>query len=91
MLNEKEAASYLRHSIRALQKWRLNGGGPIFVKISRRSIRYRRRDLRAWVEARLRQDTTHTSPPMDHLSGSDDGAAPDGRSRRCRGMVVRAD
>jgi len=60
LINEHEAADYLGYSVRALQNWRVRGGGPRFVKVSARSIRYRRRDLRAWVEARLQ---SHTSEP----------------------------
>lgn len=55
---EKEAAALLGYTIRALQNWRLRGGGPQFVKVSARSIRYRRRDLNDWVEARLRTNTS---------------------------------
>ena len=58
LVNEKEAAAFLGYTIRALQNWRLRGGGPQFVKVSARSIRYRRRDLFAWVEARLRENTS---------------------------------
>lgn len=57
---EKEAAAILGYTVRALQNWRLRGGGPLFVKVSARSIRYRRRDLNAWVEARLRTNTSKT-------------------------------
>lgn len=53
LINEHEAADYIGHSVRALQNWRVRGGGPRFVKISGRSIRYRRCDLNEWVEARL--------------------------------------
>lgn len=55
---EKEAAAFLGYTIRALQNWRLRGGGPQFVKVSSRSIRYRRRDLMAWTEERIRQSTS---------------------------------
>ncbi len=55
---EKEAAAFLGYTVRALQNWRLRGGGPQFVKVSARSIRYRRRDIIAWVEARLRTSTS---------------------------------
>lgn len=55
---EKDAAEFLGYTVRALQNWRLRGGGPQFVKVSARSIRYRRRDLNAWVEARLRANTS---------------------------------
>lgn len=61
LVNEKEAAAFLGYTIRALQNWRLRGGGPQFVKVSSRSIRYRRRDLMVWVDARLRQNTSDMS------------------------------
>ena len=50
LLNEKLAASFLGYSVRALQNWRFRGGGPNFVKVSQRSIRYRRKDLIQWAE-----------------------------------------
>jgi hypothetical protein len=58
LLNEEEAANFLRYSMRALQNWRVRGGGPRFVKVSSRSIRYRRRDLIAWTETLLRSSTS---------------------------------
>jgi hypothetical protein len=67
LVNEHEAAAFLGYTTRALQNWRLRGGGPIFVKVSDRSIRYRHRDLVAWIEARLRVSTSdpgsEASPP----------------------------
>lgn len=62
LLNESEAAAFLGYTIRALQNWRLRGGGPRFVKVSGRSIRYRRRDLNDWVEQRLRFSTADAGP-----------------------------
>jgi predicted DNA-binding transcriptional regulator AlpA len=53
LIAEREAADFLGYSMRALQNWRLRGGGPSFVRVSSRSIRYRRRDLIAWAESRL--------------------------------------
>jgi len=50
LINEREAAAFLGYSVRALQNWRFRGGGPDFVKVSRRSVRYRRRDLIAWAD-----------------------------------------
>lgn len=58
LINETEAAGFIGYTIRALQGWRLRGGGPRFVKVSGRSIRYRRRDLIAWAEARLKSSTS---------------------------------
>ncbi len=58
LLNERDAAAFLGYSTRALQNWRLRGGGPVFVKVSSRSIRYRRRDLMAWAESKLASNTS---------------------------------
>ena len=58
LINKNEAAAFIGYSVRALQGWRVKGGGPKFVKVSARSIRYRRRDLIQWAEAHL---CSHTS------------------------------
>jgi hypothetical protein len=58
LLDEQQAAAFLRFSVRALQNWRVRGGGPAFVKATKRSVRYRRRDLLAWVEKNLRSNTS---------------------------------
>jgi predicted DNA-binding transcriptional regulator AlpA len=58
LLNEKEAAGFLGYTIRALQNWRVVGGGPEFVKVSGRSVRYRRRDLIGWAQSRLVKSTS---------------------------------
>jgi len=61
LVREQEAANFLGYSVRALQNWRIRGGGPKFVRVSARSIRYRRRDLIAWTEERLRSNTSEIS------------------------------
>jgi len=58
LLTEKVVAEMLSVTPRALQKWRLEGRGPKFVKISSRAIRYRRQDLNEWVERLLRKSTS---------------------------------
>lgn len=58
LLTEREAAEFLGYTIRALQNWRVRGGGPHFVKVSSRSIRYRRHELIAWVESHLAANTS---------------------------------
>jgi predicted DNA-binding transcriptional regulator AlpA len=60
LIREPEAADYLGYSVRALQNWRLRGGGPRFVRVSRRSVRYRRRDLIAWANGRLAANTSES-------------------------------
>ena len=49
LIDEKEAANYLCYSVRALQNWRVRGGGPMFVKVSGRSVRNTHRDLQKWI------------------------------------------
>ena len=50
LLNEVQAADFLNLSTRTLQAWRLQNAGPSFVRTGR-AIRYRKRDLIAWIEA----------------------------------------
>ena len=58
LITEAEAAKILGYTRRALQNWRVRGGGPVFVRVSARSVRYRRRDLIAWAESRLARSTS---------------------------------
>jgi predicted DNA-binding transcriptional regulator AlpA len=58
LVDEREAASILCYSVRALQNWRHRGGGPDFVKVSARSIRYRRTDLDTWIASRTVSNTS---------------------------------
>ena len=60
LVNEREAASILCYSVRALQNWRHRGGGPDFIKVSSRSVRYRRADLEKWIAARTVSNTSQT-------------------------------
>ena len=58
LIDEKAAGDFLGLSDRAMQKMRQTGGGPSFIRISSRCLRYRRADLRAWAEARIRNSTS---------------------------------
>lgn len=58
LIDERQAAEYLCYSVRALQNWRIRGGGPQFVKVSSRSVRYTRRDLQAWIAGRKVSNTS---------------------------------
>ncbi len=48
-----EAASLLSVSLSLLKKWRVQGGGPRFVRLGGRAIGYRRADLSDWIAARI--------------------------------------
>lgn len=55
-LMTKEAARILRVSHRTLEDWRLTGTGPRFAKLNRRVV-YRRQDLLAFLDERMRLNT----------------------------------
>lgn len=58
LIDEKAAAEFLGLTNRFMQHRRQQDGGPRYIAISSRCIRYRRIDLRAWSEARLRTSTS---------------------------------
>ena len=58
LIDERSAASFLGMTDRFMQSRRQQGGGPRYISISARCIRYRRIDLRAWSEARLKSSTS---------------------------------
>jgi predicted DNA-binding transcriptional regulator AlpA len=50
---QAELASWLRKSEAWLERGRWDGSGPPYVKIGR-SVRYRRSDVAAWLDAKKR-------------------------------------
>ncbi len=67
-LNTREAAAHLGLSTRTLDRYRVSGDGPVFLKFGGR-VRYLMEDLDAWVRTRRRKST------------SDDGSAIEGDDR----------
>ena len=67
-LNTHQAAKFLGLSPRTLDRYRVKGSGPVYLKFGGR-VRYVTEDLEAWAEARRRTST------------SDDGTALTGASR----------
>ena len=57
LLTQREAAVVLRLSTRTLERWRVAGIGPRFVRLNH-SIRYRQQDLDAHVAARVVASTS---------------------------------
>jgi predicted DNA-binding transcriptional regulator AlpA len=53
ILTQRQAAALLTLSVRTLERLRLVGTGPKFVRLSRGRIAYREEDLAAWVAARV--------------------------------------
>jgi hypothetical protein len=57
LLTQREAAAVLRLSERTLERWRVQGIGPRFVRLNH-SIRYRQQDLDAHVASRIVTSTS---------------------------------
>jgi len=58
LVSEMVAAEFLCLSFRTLQNWRVRGGGPRFIRISSRCIRYRISDLEEWIAGRTVSNTS---------------------------------
>jgi len=59
LMTEKDVAGLICITARALQNWRLRGGGPDYVKIGR-SVRYQRSDVMRFIAERKRKHTSQT-------------------------------
>ena len=58
MLNGKSTADFLQVSWKTLARWRSEGGGPPYLRLSRTSIRYRMSDLVEWLKKLERTSTS---------------------------------
>ena len=57
LLTPKQAGEILRMSSHSLAQMRYLGNGPVYIKISAKTIRYRRADLESWIEAHTQTRT----------------------------------
>ena len=55
--NEKQCADFLGYAVSTIQKERVRGDGPPFVKLGR-IVRYRPEDVHAFVAGRVRRSTS---------------------------------
>ncbi len=61
LMSEKKAAQFLSVSARFLQARRVRGDGPSFIRISARCVKYRKRDLIAWLDSMKVDSTSEAS------------------------------
>jgi predicted DNA-binding transcriptional regulator AlpA len=59
LLTVHETAELLRCSVHSLNKWRLTGSGPRFVRVGAR-VRYRRSAIADFIEKSTRVSTSDT-------------------------------
>jgi len=57
LIDEREAGRFLGVTPRTMQVMRQRGGGPRFIRLSSRCLRYRRTDLSKWANDRLCRST----------------------------------
>lgn len=57
LYSQNDVAERLGCSVRTLERYRVSGEGPRFVKIGR-LVRYRASDLDAWLAGRIRGSTS---------------------------------
>ena len=60
LLTQREAADLLRLSERTLERLRVTGTGPVYVKANRRVL-YREADLEEWIAKRVVGSTSEAA------------------------------
>src|SRR5579872_3849606 len=68
----EEAAAYLGLSISCLNKWRVEGGGPPYLKLGRR-VMYDVNDLEQWATQSRRRHTSEMAAPTGQAEDNDTG------------------
>jgi predicted DNA-binding transcriptional regulator AlpA len=69
-----QAADYLGLSPSTLEKFRLTGNGPPYLKAGPKIVVYRQEDLDAWLEGNRRRSTSDNGAPgRDEPSGVGSG------------------
>jgi hypothetical protein len=68
LINEREAATLLRLSVKCLQNWRVRGDGPPFVRLGR-CVRYEVPALEAFVQEAVRRSTSDPGPALPGRPG----------------------
>jgi hypothetical protein len=64
----KEAADYLHLSVSKLEKMRVDGTGPVFLKCGK-AVRYEMAALDEWIAARRRKSTRGKAPNSASAAG----------------------
>jgi hypothetical protein len=64
LLTERDASQWLGLSVRTLQKWRLQGDGPRFLKLDH-AVRYDPADLQVYVDSVRRRSTSDPGLPEE--------------------------
>jgi predicted DNA-binding transcriptional regulator AlpA len=66
LLTQRETAAILAISVRSLERMRMAGGGPRFIKVGH-CVRYRPADVEAWIAGRLVTSTSEQKETDDAI------------------------
>jgi hypothetical protein len=66
--DEKGLSAHLSIPRRTLQRWRVTGDGPAFIRAGARRILYRQEAVQAWAEAR---EHRHRAAEMTAKTGGE--------------------
>jgi hypothetical protein len=58
LIDSGAAAEFCGTTSKTMETWRMKGGGPPYVRVSRKCIRYRRADMREWADTQIRKSTS---------------------------------
>jgi predicted DNA-binding transcriptional regulator AlpA len=64
LLDVRAAAACVGLSVSTLNKLRIAGAGPLFVKLGH-AVRYRPEDLASWIATNVRGSTSEGASPSD--------------------------
>jgi len=81
LLTTEQAAKFMGLAVTTLEKYRVFGSGPVFLKIGKRAVRYRADDLTQWAESNAAKSTS------DYETYRDFSKRPKGRPRKPRAEV----
>jgi predicted DNA-binding transcriptional regulator AlpA len=68
VLGERETARWLSVGVSTLQRWRSNGYGPAFIRLSPRRIGYRKSAVERWLASREHLSVTPPGNSADNLA-----------------------
>lgn len=58
LMDERVLSDMLGVSVRTVQAWRVKGGGPTFIKINNRLVRYRQSEVEEWLTSLTAANTS---------------------------------
>jgi phage terminase Nu1 subunit (DNA packaging protein) len=58
LIDERDLSRMLGVSVRTVQAWRVKGGGPAYLKLNNRLIRYRVTGIKDWLAGQARSNTS---------------------------------